>query len=131
MGGIFCSSARPWGGQRPRTEKTTMNGHTIQRGVGLTFALALTLAVADRAEAATTQCVGCFAALDGNANINRSRGVASTKKLQNGVYEVLFSKLITKCVYTATPGFPFSAPINLVQPSFISAINSSGSNASK
>ena len=109
-----------------------MNRRTMtRRGVRLALALALSIADAGLANAASTQCVGCFAALDANAHVLRSRGVVSAKKIQNGVYEVVFSKLVTKCAYTATPGFPFSADIEFVRPSIVVAVADSGSNATK
>ena len=99
-----------------------MNGHTVRRGIGFALALSLTFAGADRAFAVTTQCVGCFAAVDGNGNARRSHGVASAKKIQDGVFEVVFSKLVTKCAFTATPGFTSAAAIGFVQPTMASAV---------
>jgi hypothetical protein len=74
----------------------------MRRAIGLALALALT--GANHAYAATTQCDRCFVAVDANANVQRSRGVASAKRVTLGQYEVIFSKLVTKCVSNATVG---------------------------
>src|SRR5687768_1421991 len=84
-----------------RDASTVMNIHTVRWAVGLTLALTLMLGCADRAFAATSQCNGCFAFIDANGNVGRSRGLASAAKLGDGRYEVVFTELVTKCAFTA------------------------------
>jgi hypothetical protein len=106
-----------------------MNIHTVRWAVGLTLALTLMLGCADRAFAATSQCNGCFAFIDANGNVGRSRGLASAAKLGDGRYEVVFAELVTKCAFTAPIGVSVSTSPDVLKPAMIAATDDGDSKA--
>lgn len=96
-----------------------VSSHTVRRAVGQALILTLTLGSAGASAAA--QCDGCFAFVDANGSLGRSRGVASAAKLADGRYEVVFTSLVTKCAFTAPIGVSVATAPGPVQPAMVAA----------
>ena len=91
------------------------------RRLAATAALALAgTGAASSGQAATaTACSGCFATVLGTGALFHQRGVASSRRVNRGSYEVVFKRPVTKCALTATIDNVTPAaglPVGLISP---------------
>jgi hypothetical protein len=91
------------------------------RCLAATAALALAgLGATSSVQAATaTDCSGCFAMVLGTGGLFHQRGVASSRRVNRGTFELVFKRPVTKCALTATIDNVTSAaglPVGLASP---------------